>query len=175
MVLVTTPGATNANSLASLLEAEDYMGMVTFKDDWGTAGDPQKEAALRQASELMEQLPWKGVRTTETQALCWPRRGGFGLHDPQMINLVALLYDRDGYAVPADTIPRQVRHACCEFAFRLLSEDRQADAGALSPAELKVGSISLVGLTRRPIPPSVLEKVRQFLTTDGISVKLVRG
>ncbi|BDU76298.1 DnaT-like ssDNA-binding protein [Mesoterricola sediminis] len=174
MTLITTPGDPTANSLASLAEAEAYMGSVIFKDDWTAATEATKEAALRQASRLMGQWAWKGIRVTKAQAMCWPRVDGvprYNLDNPPSI----LLCDEDGYYVAADEIPTCVKEACIEYAFRLLSEDREADAGALVPDDLKSGTTTITNLRRRPIPPSALDKVRFWLTTDGISVKLVRG
>jgi hypothetical protein len=175
MTLITTPGATNANSLASLADAEDYMGMVQgqFKTDWLAASNEDREAALRQASVIMFSLPWIGVRATGAQPMAWPRR--WWISDAYTQQASGTLYDKEGYRIDNTTIPWQVRNACCEFAFRLVSDDRQADAGGLAPTELKSGTTTITNPQRRPVPPSVLEMVRNFLTTDGHSIKLVRG
>ena len=176
MTLITTPLAANADSLASIADATVYVGMFQAKvrADWDAASVSDQESALRQASELMAQLPWKGIRTTQLQPMCWPRCDGNAKWDP-LSPFIGVLFDRDGYPVDAQSIPRCIVQATCEFAFRLFDDDRIADAGALAPADLKVGSVQITNLQRRPIPPSVIEKVRQFLTTDGFSVKLVRG
>ena len=176
MTLVTTPGAADATSLVSLADAEVYMGRVIFKDEWIAATNEQKEAALILASELLSQLPWKGVRTTASQALCWPRRYGSTALNPTGEAVVGALCDRDGYVISTTTIPNSVKAACCEFALRLISEDRLADAGALTPqGTLKIGSLSLGAMNRSPIPPSVKEKVMEFLLDSGMSIRLVRG
>jgi len=149
------------------------MVQAAFKADWVAASNADKESALRQASELMFPLPWIGVRATGAQPMPWPRR--WWISDAYAQQASGTLYDNEGYRIDNTTIPWQVRNATCEYAFRLLSEDRQADAGGLVPAELKVGNLQINNLQRRPVPPSVLEKVRQLLTTDGMSVKLVRS
>ena len=68
------------------MEAEAYVATLTFKGAWATAGDPAKEAALMQASELLGQLVWKGLRSSQAQALAWPRKDSDG----------NALEDRDG-------------------------------------------------------------------------------
>jgi hypothetical protein len=175
MALVTDPCGATSDSLASLDDATNYLATVqpAVKAAWLAAGTDAQECALRQASMLMGELPWMGVRTQPTQALCWPRRDGTRLYDP-LQPYVGVLYDRDGYPVNAFSIPALIVRATCEFALRLLGEDRIADAGALAPSELKIGTLSISGLQRRPIPASVLDMVAQFLRTRGFAVPLVR-
>ena len=163
MALTTTPGASDANSYVSLVEAEAYVATLTFKGAWGTS-DPAKEAALMQASELLGQLAWKGIRSSQAQSLAWPRKDSDG----------NALEDRDGYPVAVDSIPQCVKNACAEYALRLMGEDRQKDAGALVPKSLKSGTTVLADLRRQPVPPSVLEKVAQFLKATSC-ISLVRA
>jgi hypothetical protein len=72
------------------------------------------------------------------------------------------------------TIPRQIRDACCEFAIRLITDDRAADAGGMAAETVKLGSMDLGRMVRRPIPASVLEMLRDFLLGAG-QARLVRG
>lgn len=159
MALTTTPGASDATSYASLTEAEAYMATLVHKDAWTEATDPAKEAALQQATRLLDTLTWKGRKATAEQALAWPRTG---------------VTDRDGYEVDPAAIPAALRNACAEFAFRLLGEDRAADAGGLAPASLQVGSLNVSGLRRQVFPASVLEMVRDLREAGGC-LQMVRG
>lgn len=173
MALTTTPGALNADSLASLAEAEAYMGMIlpAYKDAWAAADDQTKESVLRQASMLLYPLPWVGHRASQGQPLCWPRI-------PALSNFTLFggLRDSDGYPIDSTTIPWQVKNATVAFAFRLLSEDRTADAGALVPTDLKSGTTSITGLKRNPIPAEVLDMVSPLLRCDPrYSAELVRS
>ena len=158
MAVITTPGASDATSYASLAEAEAYMATLVHKDAWAGT-DQTKEAALQQATRLLDTLAWKGRKATAAQALAWPRTG---------------VTDRDGYEVDPATIPVALRNACAEFAFRLLGEDRAADAGGLAPASLQVGSLNVSGLRRQVFPASVLEMVRDLREAGGC-LQVVRG
>jgi hypothetical protein len=44
---------------------------------WHNASQEAKEDALRDATQFIETLPFKGERLTENQALAWPRKGVF--------------------------------------------------------------------------------------------------
>jgi len=144
------------DTYASLAEAEAYMATLTFKDAWGSA-DPAKEAALKQAARLLDTLNWKGTRATQAQSMAWPR-----------VDVV----DRDGYEV--EGIPAALKNAQAEFALRLMAEDRTADAGALAPQAMTIGSLQISDLRRSVFPPSVLELARDFLRASG-GVLVVRG
>lgn len=167
MTLITAPGDVTANSLVSLAEAEAYMAAIIpdYKADWVAADDPTKESVLIQASRLMGNLPWIGSRMSSAQILCWPRIAGVGMFGMSPSG-IGWLYDHDGYPIPNLSIPWQVKNGTAEYAFRILSEDRTADAGGLVPTELKSGTTTITGLQRKPIPASVLDIVSSFLTCD---------
>lgn len=147
------------DSYCTLAEAETYMGTLTFKSAW-TGTDAAKEAVLKQAARLLDTLRWKGVRTSSTQAMQWPREG---------------VLDRDGYYVENDAYPTQIKNAQAELALRLISEDRTADSGAIVPESLTVGSLRIDKLRRTVIPPSVLELCREFLAAGSGTVLAERG
>lgn len=147
------------DSYCTLAEAEAYMGLLTFKDAWASAGDPAKEAALKQSAVLLDTLTWKGIRTDQSQAMAWPREG---------------VVDLDGYELAPDAIPARLKHAQAELALRLLSEDRTADAGALVPESLSLGSLTVSGLRQQIIPAFVRSLVREYLASSGM-IQAVRG
>lgn len=179
MTLNATPGDLSADSFVTLDEAEAYMATVFHKDTWTTLGtgsdaDASKETALREATRLLAELPWVGVRLQNAQRLAWPRRCYLLSGLTQVTG--GLLCDSEGYVIPSNSIPWQVKNATVAFAFRLLSEDRTADAGALVPTDLKSGTTSITGLKRSPIPAEVLDMVSPLLRCDPRnSSVLVRG
>ena len=150
----------SANAYATLAEAEDYALTLPVANDWATATEAQKNAALVQATRLLDTLGWKGRRTSQAQPLQWPRAGAT---------------DREGYTLDSATVPARVRDAACEFAIRLVADDRVADAGGLAPETLKVGPLDLGPMRRSPIPASVLEMVRELLAHGYGSPRMVLG
>jgi hypothetical protein len=114
---------------------------------------------------MMDTLSWLGVQTTPgVQVLRWPRTGVI-LPDSQ--NMPGIFGHGWSLTLPSNTIPAKVRDACCEFAIRLISDDRAADAGGLAPETLKMGSMDLGRMRRNPIPASVMEMIREYLAYTG--------
>jgi hypothetical protein len=160
LTLVTTVGGATSNSYATLAEAEAYVLSVPMIPDWTASTDPIKNAALAQAARMMDTMLWKGTPASlSTQALQWPR---------------AWVTDRYGYGVPSATIPQKIKDAQCEFALRLIADDRAADAGGLVPSKMKVGTLEFENLLQSPVPSSVLAMVREFLVGGG-QAPLVRS
>lgn len=161
MTLISTPGATDANSYASLAEAQAYVDTLSFvPPEWTAATNAQKEGALIQATRWLDTIRWKGVKSNRLQSLTWPRYG---------------MVDRDGYVIYSPAIPQILKDAQCEFAIRLIAEDRVADAGALVPETLKIGSLDLGKLRHSLIPDSVLLMLRPFLASTGGMIGGARG
>lgn len=173
MALNPTPGAVDADSYATLAEAEAYMATLIFKDAWTAVSDPLiKEAALKQAARLMNNLVWRGQRFGRYQSLAWPRCQGYSSRN----TAEGFITDRDGYAVSWSEIPDCVKSAQIEFAFRLLSEDRSADAGALVSFGGSLASLKdPERIQHNPFPASVLAMVSQFLASRPGCIQAVRG
>lgn len=102
-----------SNAYVFLEEAEAYMATLAFKEDWDKATDAKKRAALIQAARWMNTLAWRGRKGSQAQPLAWPREGAV---------------DPEGFSIPDDEVPAQVKEANAEFALRLLSKDRAGDA-----------------------------------------------
>lgn len=161
LAIVTTAGAANANAYASLAQAEDYALTLPIRTDWAAADDATKNAALVQATRMLDTLLWAGWRSEPTvQALQWPRQG---------------VCDRENYYLDPATIPAKIRDACCEFAVRLIADDRAGDAGGLAPETIEVGPLKIGKMRRSPVPASVLEMVREFLASAGAGPRMVRA
>lgn len=126
-------GLPNAESYASVAEADTYLaarGITT----WGGLQQPEKEQALRRATDYMSTYQWQGVRTVATQALDWPR-------------MYVRAYDAD---VSWTVLPQAIKNACIELAWRgaagPLLPDVKADDDSgkqLTKTVKKVGPIDI--------------------------------
>ena len=151
MTIIATPGATNANSYATLAEADTFHVERLHNAEWTAASDATKEAALLWATKLLDvNMWWDGIQTTNTQALDWPRSG---------------VIDKEGYSVDSDEIPDQLKDAQSEFAFLLIKSDRATASDPCGIRNFKSGSLSTeFDKTDRPsvVPDSALEYIQEF-------------
>ena len=159
MPIVTTAGAADANSYASVAEADAYLAVRGDTATWTALTPGEKEAKLQWAAIYLDTLNFRGTRSTSTQALQWPRIG---------------VWDRDGFEV--DGIPQALKNAQSEMAFQLIANDWTQGLGPVSNETLSVGAISLGRETHRAFPAPVLALLRPFLASiPGASGRLVRG
>lgn len=113
-VVETGQGSSNANSFASVANANDYASTRSLTA-W-TGSDAVKESALVRATDYMEatyRQSWLGFRTSQTQALSWPRTN----------------VEVDLFPLDADIVPVPVINACIELAIRALTENLLDDLG----------------------------------------------
>lgn len=168
MTLETTPGAANADSYASLEEANAYFtarGNATW-----TGTDEAKETALRRGTAYLDNVyrtKWRGRRSTETQALAWPRIDGVrGWGYP--------LLDLDGFDIQSDSVPAQVKNAAIEAALITLS------GAALEPTLERGGQIKSISKGVGPLNKSVTymdgaPSVDRYTAIEGLLRGLVTG
>lgn len=133
--IVTTPGAADANSYATVAEfnlyAADRLPALTW---FATATEEQKENALIAAArELDACFKWTGAAVDDVQALTWPRSG---------------MLTRNGFAIPtsgASSIVRDLKNAQCEMALQLGASDRLGDNSAFKKGitSIKAGSVAV--------------------------------
>lgn len=131
MALVTTPGAANADSYASVAEADAYNVNRTFSADWSNAENDVKEAALRQAAIFLDAaFDWTGVATDGVQVLAWPRTS---------------MLSKNGYLIDSTVIPQALKNAQSEFAKELVKNDRAADDDAQKQgvSSVQAGSVQV--------------------------------
>lgn len=130
--LVETPGAANANTYATLAEANVYISSRLNTTVWDDSTTDQKNAALLQAARLLDSVMcWTGSPTDEdVQALAWPRTG---------------MYNRNGGAIASNVIPQQLKDAQSELARQLQITDLMAtnDVSALGITEVKAGPVGV--------------------------------
>lgn len=132
MALVTTPGAANANSYASVAEYKAYWASRPNSTTPLAQTDPQIEALMQHACRVLDAaFDWTGVAAVASmQALAWPRTG--------MLN-------RNGYAIASTVIPQALKDAQCELAGQMAATDRTADNDAEKQGitKVKAGSVEV--------------------------------
>lgn len=112
LVVETGAGLSTAESYISVADA-DARHTALGNTTW-TGTDASKEAALRRATQYMEQAyrqSWKGTRLYRDQALSWPRYGAVV----------------DGYDLESNYVPDDVANACADLALKALSADLAPD------------------------------------------------
>ena len=114
-------------SYASVLQADEYFQFIVGGQSWLTQSIDAKEAALVQASQLLDSnFDWFGEIATQTQELRWPRTQVRGTDN---IDLTGI-------------IPKELRNATMDLANHLL----KSGGINLTPNNLdslKVGPITL--------------------------------
>ena len=72
-VIDATVGGTTANSYLSIAAADTLTETMLGTLAWTSATSDQKTRALITGTRDLDKLTWIGSRTSETQALDWPR------------------------------------------------------------------------------------------------------
>jgi hypothetical protein len=151
MPVIATPGAANANSFLTILEADAYHAARLHNDEWSAATELQKEAALLWATRILDRHSWVGRRTNELQRLRWPRTG---------------VYDQDDFWVHQDVVPSFLKDATAELALLLLRKDRTAEAETTGLSKIVVGPIELEmdpADTLKDVSPEVWRMIQAYL------------
>lgn len=167
IIVETGQGIADANVLCAVAHANNYHAL-RGNDKWADLDTLEKEAALVKATDYLTQMyrgRWKGVRSTHTQALDWPRAG---VEQPDVAHCFIL----DAYS-----IPNQIKDACAILALISTTEDLLPNLtrGVLSET---VGSVSITYDPRTPEGTrrrNVDMLLRPFLGGGFNSMKLVRG
>jgi hypothetical protein len=147
IAIVATPGAADANSYLTLAAAQAIVDGFIQDDDviaWASATTDQKNRALFTATQRLDRERFLGARSTDTQALQWPRTG---VRRPDTyINTYAVGFP---FRITTDyfddnEIPVQVQYAEVVLAVYL---NNNTDALGLSGLEdyknVKIGSIDV--------------------------------
>lgn len=112
LVVENGTGLADAESYISLADA-NARHTALGNTAW-TGSDAVKEAALRRATQYMEQAyrsRWRGQRMTSAQALSWPRWG----------------VQVEGFYIDSDVVPVEVVNACADLALKSLSGELAPD------------------------------------------------
>lgn len=146
IVVENGSGKENAESYASLDEANSYYAKHLYASAWTAATDQNKEAALVMATRAIDAgCEFKGSQVSLEQALEWPRYGvtlpGDGRSMTAVISGRENIVSAEPLEYPADQIPKKLRDAVCEFARFLLTADRDA---AADEAEVKRDKVDVI-------------------------------
>jgi hypothetical protein len=115
LVIVATPGASDANSFVTAAEMTAYCEGRLNAGAWTAAAS--QLPALVEASRDITYLYWKGSRVDEAQALAWPRayvENPDAPYDDETLSLDDIVY------FPEDEVPQRVKDATCELALQYL-------------------------------------------------------
>lgn len=178
MTLETTAGATDADSYASIAEADAYFtsrGIAAW-----TGSDSLKESALRKGTTYLENQyrdRWKGYRTEQAQALAWPRIGAGGdarWRVPGETFAIYGIIDSDGFEIPTNAVPQQVKNATMEAALLALG------GTALEPLLARGGQIKSIGKSVGPLRKDITymdgaPAVDRYTVIEGLLRGLVKS
>jgi hypothetical protein len=119
-----------------------------------------KDQALIQATKLIDNESFLGIRTNPTQPLSFPR---FGIY-------------LDGVMIDSNVVPQRVIDATCELAIWLLQSDYTAPDDLESYSRVQLGPIEVEmnGSSggSKSLPPMVVGLLRQYKNS---SMTLIKG
>ena len=172
-------GRVDANAYADAADGDVYYDGHLYASEWGLASTGKKETALVMATRLIDsQFQFGGSRTTETQALQWPRVNCYDPDKPPASVLTALLLANP--FVSDSIVPKAVRDVTCEMARELLLADRTAAPAGEGLKYQNVGP-NQTGYDKtdtRPIishvAQAMLAKFGSLIRAKSGAVKLVR-
>lgn len=157
-----------ANAYVTLADANQYHENFGNPSAWSGATDANKQAAIRQATQFIDQEygpQFKGTRANSEQELMFPRSG---------------VTARDGFWYPHDEIPQRLKDATAILALKAISETLMADQtnpGTIKKETVKVGPITeskeYMGGKDQEKYYRLAENLLLDLLTDG--AEMIRG
>lgn len=184
--IVTTVGATNANSYVDLVAAEAYFDNLLSASSWSAATSDDRTRALLVAAQRLNNENWQGNRAKKDQALAWPRAGvikpdGLG---PGSIDFIpgagAALYPRTGYVIywggygeqfPSTEIPQPIKDAQCELALALLEGFGDASKAAIDSFSADGVSVDIQSSGPVGVLPSRVSQLLAGLVSGNVLVR----
>lgn len=161
--LVATPKSTTANSYATVADADTYFDERLNSSNWTGAVADDKARALIMATRRIDSEEFYGYKTTDGQALKWPREGAYNDDDEE--------YD-------TDTVPAIVEQATYELAVYLLNSgtsDPFVDTGLEEYKRVKVGQLEVErsgAFRAAKLPENVYNLLRPVISTARNSIRL---
>lgn len=134
LVLETGAGLSDAETYASVSEADAYFALHGSPSEWTDATTAAKEVALRSAADYLDRMygrRYVGSKLTVAQRLLWPRWAA----------------EVDSIILDATLIPRQLKEATAEAALRHIrfgSDGLMPDIsepGIVTQETIEVGSL----------------------------------
>ena len=130
VTIIVTPGATNANSYATVADMQSFAETRIHSSDISSLTTDQLGGLLVSATRLFDQCSPMGNKFYLTGALRWPRSG---------------VFDRDWSAYMDHlTIPDDLRDAVCEQALSDVDADRSYDHDLKGYKRVKIGTLEFV-------------------------------
>ena len=173
----TGTGSALSEVLCSVAFADTYHA-AQGNTLWAPMQVAEKEQALRRGYAYMQQtyrMRWAGYRTTEVQALDWPR---YDVSRTDISSYAGNLgtFNGLGSVYPSNSIPIEIQQANAELAWRAAAGDLLADLEPTVAAE-KVGPIEVSyfkGEVKTKKYPAVDRLLAPFMKSGG-SMLLTRA
>ena len=179
MALDATVKGASSNSYATRSQANFYfadrLGASTV---WDGATDASKDASLIMATRYLDNMMYRGERTTTSQKLSFPRQL---LPDPDSTAVFwgQQLRLRSDY-FNADEIPERVLFATYELAFRLLSDNELlGDPSLRQFKKVDVSGVIAIELDKQGLSRVIDRQIMHYLspllkTGDSMAVRVKR-
>jgi len=172
LVVETGSGMANAESYASVAEADAYHVAHSASAVWSAALTADKERCLRLATQYLDiryGLRWVGLRANLAQALDWPRSSARDVDS----SILGGISDCEGFVLPSTQIPPAVKAATAEAALRFLSgQDLLTDLS--NPAGVRESSVNVGPVTETTVYFQPNGPTAVYQVIDGLLRKLVR-
>lgn len=152
------------DSFISDSDADTYMTARVHVTEWTNADSATKEAALKQATQIIDAERFVGTITDTAQALAWPRAG---------------VTDQEGREIADDAIPPAVANATAELALALIRQDLTRD-DVQRAHRVRAEWVGAVGQrhdasNKDHLPEHVRRMLAPFLTGDHASARLMHA
>jgi hypothetical protein len=146
----------NFNSYVDVEEAEVYFETRLDVPAWHEADDEDRESALVTATQLIDELAFRGTMTSLSQSLAWPRSNVsyFSRKAGQVVD------------VPSNVVPEQVKVAVFEQALHLLTNQDLLNANDQTFERIKVGPIEIADNTSNYSRPSLVSPRTRTILRD---------
>jgi hypothetical protein len=146
------------NTYVDTDDAYPYFSTRPRSSAWTSASETDQENVLRQATTLIDTLDFHGRKATNAQALAWPR-----------VNV----RDRDGCAIPSDTVPQAVIKATCEWALYLLTNDPSKPTQVLTHKQVGDLQLDFAPMLPDTLPPLVRRYLQPYLRVSSPNVAAI--
>jgi hypothetical protein len=178
LIKETGAGLSDANSYASVADADSYHEGHLYGSAWTTASTSTKEAALVMATRLIDGChQFNGRKVSSTQGLQWPRAKAI---DPDGAGSTGL-FSGTGFFFAEDVVPIAVVNATCELARELIKADSTDATDAEGLQSISIAGALTMQFDKKDQQAKIPETARVFLAKLGTylpgtsgTVRLVR-
>ena len=152
-IVETGAGLVDATAYCDVAWGDDFHASHLYASVWTDMTTSEKQSALVWATRLLdEQVEWAGWKTTQEQALRWPRSGA---PDRESSASLSMAYYDYGVTLASNIIPVWLKNATAELARTLKASDRTADLSTVGYSEITVDKLNV-------LPDSVLAMVLPY-------------